>query len=153
MRIERILRQSAKTGKVGLSAHRPRRSLEPSSPTQSEKPGSRLARILEEGLHDLSDQEIVEAFKKLKEELNVRDLAALNGGWDYQRETWGRGHIQFDPKTKHLRDGSINVHGYWYFHYIVAGRRRSKYIGKDGKLVAWKEENPVGFDGVTDLER
>ncbi len=102
---------------------------------------------------ELTDEEACEAFEALRDEMARRGLSALTGGWNYRRETWGRGHIQFDPRAKRLKDGSINVHGYWYFHYIVDGRRKSKYIGKDFKLAGWKEENPVSFDGATDIER
>ncbi len=67
---------------------------------------------------------------------------SATAGWDYQRRPWGSGWIQRDPKIRTNRDGSVRVYGYWYFHWVEGGKRRSKYIGDDDALAAWKEHNP-----------
>ncbi|MBA2781600.1 MAG: hypothetical protein H0T74_01560 [Rubrobacteraceae bacterium] len=106
-----------------------------------------LERLDDEAV-ELTDEDVLEAFEALRDEMARRGLDALTGGWDYRRRSWGRGHIQFDPKVRHRRDGSIKVHGYWYFHYIVGGKRKSTYIGKDARLASWMAKNPPELDAV-----
>ncbi len=91
-----------------------------------------------------------EALGVLAAEVNRRlaTLAEEEGGvsaaagWDYQRQTWGAGWIQRDRKVRRNQDGTERVYGYWYFNWVEGGKRRSKYIGGDDALAAWKERNP-----------
>ncbi len=84
----------------------------------------------------------------LAAEVNRRLKDASSGesgsttGWDYQRQTWGSGWLQRDPKVRRNKDGSERVYGYWYFHWIEDGKRRSRYIGGNDALAEWKETNP-----------
>lgn len=63
------------------------------------------------------------------------------GAWDYQRQPYGRGWIQREPKVRPRKDGPRKVYAYWAFHWIEDGRRKSEHIGSDAKLEQWKQRN------------
>lgn len=104
-----------------------------------------------EYVQQLTDSELIALAAAVERSIEQRqhlDSSSIGGqpspteGWDYQREPWGYGHIQRDPKVRKMKDDSIKKYGYWYFHWIEGGSRKSTYIGNDEALANWKAKNP-----------
>ncbi len=68
--------------------------------------------------------------------------ARSGGKHNYQRQPWGHGWLQKEPKRRKAKDGE-KVYSYWAFHWIEDGKRKSKHIGNDEQLEEWKKRNPV----------
>ena len=85
---------------------------------------------------------LIEANKELaavSRELRKRGIADHQGrDGTTQREYWGDGWLQKDPRRKTLADGSEKEYRYWVYHYIEDGQHKTEYIGSDKKLEEWK---------------
>ncbi len=122
-------------------------ALEAAGAIPGQTPGLRpglTPREAREYVESLSGEELAVLAEAVERQLKDSGSGDEGGstGWDYQRQTWGSGWIQRDPKVRRNRDGSVRVYGYWYFHWIENGKRRSKYIGGDDALAEWMERNP-----------
>jgi hypothetical protein len=84
-------------------------------------------------------QEVREKGEWLEKEMRrVRS----GGKHNYQRQPWGHGWLQKDPKRRKVKEGE-KVYSYWAFHWVEDGKRKSKHIGSDEQLAEWKKRNPA----------
>jgi hypothetical protein len=86
-------------------------------------------------LRDKIDQQIIELVG-LRKEIDRKLMDVVY--WNYQRQPWGHGWLQSNPKRHKKADGSSKTYGCWSFHWIEEGKRKAQYIGSDERLKEWK---------------
>lgn len=108
---------------------------------KKERSGEALETVLAT-LGTLTDEDLAALHMRVGQALDDRDLDAMAGHWDYERHTWGRGWLQREPKPRRRKNGSIKIYAYWAFHWVENGDRKSRHVGPDSALNAWKNANP-----------
>jgi hypothetical protein len=88
--------------------------------------------------HEVAERELDVSVLGAAESAEDSASSANGSGWNYRREPFAGGWLQYDPVSKKMADGSVKTYGYWRFHWIEGGNRKSEHIGNEAKKEEWK---------------